>query len=85
MSKVRWTRPEDAGPEDRGCWRSHEGRFEIDPNYRSTIYPDSYTVTDYVGDYVDHTDVHGRRLRVSRARRCETVRECKTWAERRVE
>ena len=45
--KIQWinTNP-DAQADEHGFWRSIEGRFTISPNYRSTIYPDSYTLRD---------------------------------------
>lgn len=32
--------------DESGYWRSAEGRFTISPNYRHTIYPDSYELRD---------------------------------------
>lgn len=58
------------GPRDEaGFWTSVEGRFGISPNYRHTVYPDSYTVTD--------------RLKNERTT-LDRVRDCKAWALARI-
>ena len=49
-----------------GYWESYEGRFSISPNFRSTVYPDSYSVRDNLKD----ADYRYR----------DTVGECKDWA-----
>lgn len=60
----------NAQPDERGYWNSLEGRFEISPNYRHTIYPDSYTVIDRL----DKAECSHDR-----------VRDCKAWAQARLE
>jgi hypothetical protein len=86
MSLVHWRKNADAeGPDGAGYWHSTEGRFSMAPHFRHTVNPDSYTVTDYVGDYTDQTDARGRRLRVAVEFTCDTVRGCKAWAERRAQ
>lgn len=64
---VRWVNGNPGNdPSERGYWESAEGRFYIGPNFRHTVYPDSYTVTDRITKKEGHYD---------------TVRECKEWAE----
>jgi hypothetical protein len=60
----------NAQPDERGYWESYEGRFEISPQYRHTIYPDSYTIRDSM----KHSE-----------RNFDTVRACKQWAEHVIE
>lgn len=70
MIKLKWINENPgAAADERGYWRSLEGRFSISPRYRHTIYPDSYTVHDRLRDYKTSND---------------TVRECKAWATDRV-
>jgi len=52
-------------PDENGYWKSLEGRFGISPNYRQTVYPDSYTVRDNTT-----TEKHS----------FDQVRRCKEWA-----
>jgi len=45
--KINWiNEAPNAAPDERGYWRSTEGRFHISPRYRHTIYPDSYMLVD---------------------------------------
>ena len=71
--KITWINLAPGAPADeRGYWRSLEGRFEISPRYRNTVYPDSYKVTD--------------RMAGNQPREvcCDTVRDCKDWARIRI-
>jgi hypothetical protein len=68
--RIQWVNGNPGGAADeRGFWESYEGRFTISPNYRHTIYPDSYTVTDRT-----------EKARIS----FDRVRDCKAWAERQI-
>jgi len=70
--KIHWLftgEPGDAT--EGGYWESMEGRFTISPNFRSTVYPDSYSVRDNLKDQ-DY-------------RYQDTVRECKEWATSLIE
>jgi len=68
--KIKWINEAPGAPADeRGYWRSLEGRFSISPNYRHTIYPDSYTVIDLL-----------KKGEISH----DTVRDCKAWADNKV-
>jgi hypothetical protein len=67
MKMIRWINTNPGAPRDEaGYWTSAERRFSITPNYRHTVYPDSYTVEDVV----QHTSA-----------KKETVRDAKAWAE----
>jgi hypothetical protein len=73
--KLKWINlAPGAVADERGYWRSVEGRFEISPNYRSTVYPDTYSVRDRL------RGVQGGHGRLT----FDTVRECKTWATNRI-
>ena len=67
--RIRWiSENEDRNdPTVRGYWASSDGRFSIAPNYRHTIYPAGYTVTDKLTRKTSSND---------------TVRDCKAWAQR---
>jgi hypothetical protein len=76
--QIRWISGNTPGDrENCGYWKSAEGRFHISPNYRGTVYPSHYTITDYMGqqDASRHLLVH-----VS----FDRVRDAKEWAEGRV-
>ena len=69
IDRMKWINLAQGAPADeRGYWRSLEGRFEISPNYRHTVYPDSYDLTDKTC-----VDKH-RRMSFN------TVKECKQHA-----
>lgn len=71
MKKIEWINGNPGGQADeRGYWTSVERRFSISPNYRHTIYPDSYTLNDRM------RSVMGSPHSVS----YQTVRECKAQA-----
>jgi hypothetical protein len=69
-ARVRWINDNPGASRDEaGYWTSAESRFSISPNYRHTVYPDSYTVRDKAdGSKLTH----------------DTVRGCKQWAEDRA-
>jgi hypothetical protein len=87
-NKIRWIkRGERNDPDSQGYWDSAEGRFDIAPNFRSTVSPDSYTVTDYMA-YRQELKERGERA-ITRGHSAafytaDTVRECKDWAEAQV-
>jgi hypothetical protein len=58
-----------ASADERGYWRSVEGRFNIVPRYRSCVYPDTFEVRDNMEKI---TSTHN------------TVRDAKFWAFDRV-
>ena len=64
--------------DNQGYWHSVEGRFDIAPQYRHTVYPDSYKITDYM----DHRDERGNFVSASISH--DRIRDCKSWAERKV-
>ena len=74
--RIHWvnTNP-GASRDEAGYWASTEGRFDISPNYRHTIYPDSYTEVDHL--VLDPT---GRSTQFM----FDRVRDCKAWAEQRA-
>jgi hypothetical protein len=44
---IVWVHENPGGARDEGgYWHSLEGRFEISPTFRSTVYPDGYRLTD---------------------------------------
>ena len=75
MKKIHWI--SEGSSDERGYWKSTEGRFSIAPDFRHTVNPDSYTITDYMAktSYLDHKMVH-----VFEKRTFDTVRECKQHA-----
>lgn len=84
MIKLKWINENpSAAPDERGYWRSIEGRFVISPNYRHTIYPDSYTVIDRLKLLIAET-FDDKEKRIELKGRAEamhdTVRDCKGWA-----
>ena len=69
--KINWVNTNIERQDDAyGNWISSEGRFQIFPNYRSTVYPDSYQVSD--------------NLKPAKVN-FETVQECKAWAVSRAQ
>lgn len=74
--RLTWINQNKGGSRDEaGFWVSTEGRFSIGPNYRHTIYPDSYTVQDRL-----ERDANGKPTQTT----SERVRDCKAWAEQRA-
>ena len=65
MHKLHWINFSEARDE-RGFYESSDGRFAISPNYRHTVNPDSFTVTDNLTG-ATFTD--------------ERTRYCQAWAE----
>jgi len=48
----------------RGFYRSVEGRFDISPRYRSTIYPDSFVMKDRIkGDELSSDSIRDLQAR----------------------
>jgi hypothetical protein len=67
--KINWLNESPgATADERGYWRSTEGRFHISPNYRHTIHPDSYSLLDML------------KNREGRRPTYDTVREAKAAA-----
>jgi len=75
IPKVKWVNQNPgASPDEGRYWVSLEGRFSITPNFRHTIYPDSYTVVDALqrrGPAMTHVTF-------------DTIRDCKDWANDQV-
>jgi hypothetical protein len=70
--RIHWINENPGAARDEaGYWVSYERRFRISPNYRHTIYPDSYTVTDNMTTPKERTSF-------------DRIRDCKQWAESRV-
>lgn len=68
--KLSWVNTNPGAPRDEhGYWISQEGRFRIAPNYRHTVNPSHFTVTDIL----DKADCS-----------LDTIRECKDWAAMRA-
>jgi len=69
--RINWICTSEPGnAEDAGNWQSLEGRFTIAPNYRHTVYPDSYKLT------AERTGIDRNTMSWNFA----TVRDCKNWA-----
>ena len=80
-TKINWHRTDDSrnDPDNRGFWTSAEGRFDISPNYRSTVNADSFTVNDRMAKQ----ELYGQTLYNHRT--ADTVKECKEWAQQIVD
>jgi len=86
MRKIHWVK-DGSGPDSAGFWHSAEGRFDISPNFRHTVTPDSYTVIDNMGERKALAE-RGQRLVTTGYSpvyyTSDTVGDCKAWALRRV-
>ncbi len=71
--KIKWIRLNPGASADDGNYsRSLEGRFDISPRFRHTIYPDSYQIVDYL-----KKDASGKSI----VKCCNRITDCKNWAE----
>lgn len=69
--KIKWINQNPGAQADEcGYWQSDDGRFDIAPNYRHTVYPDSYELYDNL---------------TKRKMSWDRVRECKQHALRIIE
>lgn len=76
MRKIIWIKPNPGASRDEcGYWESLEGRFSIHPKYRSTVNPSSYEVRD---------NLKRTKNGYQAWKDCDTVRDCKQWAQDRL-
>ena len=83
--KITWINTCDphASRDERGYWQSVEGRFHVSPQYRHTVYPSHYQVTDYMAKQVAVPGLPSSAY-VSEKRSFDTIIECKVWAQTRL-
>ena len=74
---MKWIRLNPGAPREEGSYyRSEEGRFRIEPNFRGRSWPDSYSLFD----------THSKESNYGNVRKdtSDSIRELKAVAERRV-